>query len=207
VRGRHSGARAARAALAALPLVTLPLAACRRDADTPVADRPPSPPARYGLGHPADSALLARLDVDVDPSGHGLPAGSGTPAQGALVYAAKCASCHGAKAEGQATYPKLVGRDPRDGFPFASDPKIPKTVGNYWPYATTLYDYVHRAMPLTAPGSLTPDETYAVVAYLLAQNEIVPAGAVLDARTLAAVRMPARDRFVNDNRHGGPGFR
>jgi cytochrome c len=196
-----------RRSLQATVLLALSIAACRRDADTPIADRPAAPPARYALGRPVDSALLARLDADVDPSGHGLPPGAGTPAQGALVYAAKCASCHGAKGEGQAIYPKLVGRDPRDGFPFGNDPKITKTVGNYWPYATTLFDYVHRAMPYNAPGSLKSDETYAVVAWLLAQNEIVPPDAVIDARALAEVRMPARDRFVNDNRHGGPGFR
>ena len=198
---------ARRFAPASALLLALPFAACRRDADTPIADRPATPPTRYALGHPADSTLLARLDVDVDPSGHGLPPGAGTPAQGALVYAAKCASCHGAKGEGQAIYPRLVGRDPRDGFQFASDPKITKTVGNYWPYATTLFDYVHRAMPYNAPGSLKTDETYAVVAWLLAQNEIVPPNAVIDARALAEVRMPARDRFVNDNRHGGREFR
>lgn len=189
--------------LAALAL----LAACRRDADAPVADRPPARPARYGIGHPADSARLALLNVDVDTAGHGLPAGSGTAAQGATIYVQKCAACHGAAGEGQATYPKLVGREPRAGFPFATDFKIPKTVGNYWPYATTVYDYVRRAMPFTAPGSLTPDETYAVVAYLLAENQVIPPEAVMNAQTLPAVRMPARDRFVNDDRHGGREFR
>jgi mono/diheme cytochrome c family protein len=184
------------------------LAACSRgDGGAPEAARTPAAPARYAIGHPVDSARLASFDVDVDPSGHGLPAGSGTPAQGAIVYAQKCASCHGAKAEGQATYPKLVGRDPRVGFPFANDFKTAKTVGNYWPYATTLYDYVRRAMPFTAPGSLTPDETYAVVAYLLAQNEIVAPDAVMDARSLAAVKMPAAGHFVDDDRRGGRGFR
>ena len=87
-------------------------------------------------------------------------------------------------------------------FPFDRDPSIPKTVGNYWPYATTLYDYVHHAMPYDAPGSLTPDETYAVVAWILAENGVVPRTAVIDARTLLLVRMPARRHFVPDDRSG-----
>jgi cytochrome c len=116
--------------------------------------------------------------------------------------------CHGAKGEGMPAapdhiaYPKLVGRDPREGFPFGRDPKAVKTVGNYWPYSTTVYDYVHRAMPLTAPGTLTPDETYAVVAWLLAENEIIPRDAEMNAKTLPAVKMPAAGRFVVDDRAG-----
>jgi cytochrome c len=98
--------------------------------------------------------------------------------------------------------PKLVGRDPRDGFPFGNDPKLVKTVGNYWPYATTLYDYIHRAMPLSAPGTLKPDDVYAVVAYLLSENEIIDKNAVIDAKTLPAVKMPAVGHFVVDDRRG-----
>ena len=117
----------------------------------------------------------------------------------AALFKSKCAMCHGAKGEGMPAttvapihiaYPKLVGRDPRQGFPFGRDPKLVKTVGNYWPYATTVYDYVHRAMPLSAPGTLTPDETYAVVAWLLAENEIIPRDAEMNAKTLPAVKMP-----------------
>jgi cytochrome c553 len=175
----------------------------------------PAPPERFGLGRPATAAEIAAVDRDVTPDGHGLPPGKGTPTQGAAVFAAKCAACHGPAGEGQvgappagyAAAPKLVGRDPRDGFPFGQDPKLVKTVGNYWPYATTVFDYVRRAMPVTAPGTLTNDETYAVVAYLLAQNEIIDRNAVLDSATLAAVKMPARDKFVPDDRKGGAGFR
>jgi cytochrome c len=175
----------------------------------------PPPPERFGVGRPATGAEVAALDVDVAPDGHGLPPGSGTPAQGAAVFAAKCAACHGAAGEGQvgappagqAAAPKLVGRDPREGFPFGQDPKLVKTVGNYWPYATTVFDYVRRAMPIPAPGSLTNDEVYAVVAFLLAQNEIIDKNAVLDSATLAAVKMPARDKFVVDDRKGGAGFK
>jgi cytochrome c len=100
-----------------------------------------------------------------------------------------------------------VGREPRDGFPFGETRGIRKTVGNYWPYATTIFDYVNRTMPMSAPGSLTADEVYAVAAYILFLNEIIPEGAVMNAETLQAVVMPARDRFVPDNRVGGPEVR
>jgi cytochrome c len=125
---------------------------------------------------------------------------------GATLFAQKCASCHGARGEGIGPVPRLIGRDPSSGFPFALDAKYVKTVGNYWPYATTLYDYVHRAMPLNAPGSLRPDEIYSVADYILAENGIIGRNAVMDAQSLPRVRMPARDRFVPDNRKGGPGF-
>jgi cytochrome c553 len=175
----------------------------------------PALPARFGIGRPATPAEIAAWDVDVTPDGHGLPAGSGTPARGAAVFAAKCAACHGPAGEGQvgappagqAAAPKLIGRDPREGFPFGQDPKLVKTVGNYWPYATTVFDYVRRTMPITAPGSLTNNEVYAVVAFLLAQNEIIEKNAVLDSAALAAVKMPAREKFVVDDRKGGPVFK
>ncbi len=166
------------------------------------------PNGQYGLGQAATAQQVAAWDIDVDTLGHGLPAGSGTPARGAALFAQKCAMCHGPNGEGAgALYPKLIGRDPRTGFPFGQDLKYVATIGNYWPYATTLYDYVHRAMPFVAPGSLTPDETYSLVAFLLWRNDIIPETAVIDARTLPAVRMPAHDRFVRDDRHGGPEFR
>jgi cytochrome c len=120
-----------------------------------------------------------------------------------MVFGAKCASCHGVRGEGMPPNPRLVGREPREGFPFGRDGKYVKTIGNYWPYATTLFDYVRRAMPLTAPGSLTNDEVYAVTAWLLAQNEVIRGDAVLDAAALRDVKMPARDRFVPDDRKGG----
>jgi cytochrome c len=175
----------------------------------------PEPPARFAVGRAASAAEIAAWDIDVSPSGAGLPQGSGTPAQGAVVYAAKCAACHGAAGEGQVgtppmgvpAAPKLVGRDPREGFPFGQDPKLVKTVGNYWPYATTVFDYVRRTMPLAAPGSLANNEVYAVVAFLLAENEVIEKSAVMDSVTLPAVKMPARDKFVLDDRKGGPGFK
>ncbi len=163
-------------------------------------------PATYGLGRVATPQEIAAIDIDANSAGVGLPAGSGTAAGGATIFMQKCAACHGPKGEGIDKNPKLIGREPAPGFVFATDAKAPKTIGNYWPYATTLYDYIHRAMPLNVPGSLTPDETYALVAFLLKENG-VPTAATLDAKSLAAVKMPAQQRFVKDNRTGGPTFR
>ncbi len=161
----------------------------------------PRPWTRLGVGTPADPARVAAWDFDVDTLGHGLPVGRGSVAQGATLYAAKCGMCHGAKGEGMPpAYPALVGRAPRQGFDFAADPRLVRTIGNYWPHATTLYDYIQRAMPYTAPGSLTADETYALTAWLLAANEIVPPDAVLDSAALVRVKMPAAGRFVDDDR-------
>ena len=160
------------------------------------------PPARLGLGRAATPEEIRALDIDVSPDGHGLPAGRGTVAEGATTYAAKCAGCHGPKGEG-ASAERLVGRNERDNFAFATDPKLIRTVGSYWPYATTLYDYTARAMPFQRPGTLTANETYGLVAYLLFQNGIVKEDAVMDQATLPKVMMPARDKFVPDNRTGG----
>jgi cytochrome c len=178
------------------------LAACKVDARNDyLGDKSPK---EFGLGHAASATQIAAENIDVSPNGEGLPAGSGTPEQGATVYAGACASCHGANGEGKPPYPQLLG-GPRGNFNFASDFKIPRTIGNYWPYATTLYDYIRRAMPLTAPGTLTADQTYAVTAYLLNREGIVPAGTSLDAKSLAAIVMPARDHFVRDDRRGSTG--
>src|SRR5689334_9664330 len=158
------------------------------------------------LGKAATTEEIKAWDIDANPSGAGLPAGSGTYARGAEVFAANCAACHGPKGEGMPPIPKLIGADPKD-FTFGDDPKLTKTIGNYWPYATTLYDYINRAMPYDAPGSLRPNEVYALVAFLLWRNEIIADTYTIDARTLPRVRMPARDRFVIDNRRGGPEIR
>lgn len=155
-----------------------------------------------GIGRPAAADEIAKLDIDVMPDGRGLPPGRGTVAEGAAIYAAKCASCHGKSGEG-ASAERLVATDSGKNFDFAINGKLVKAVGNYWPYATTLYDYTYRAMPFMQPGTLTPDETYSLVAYILALNKVVPEDAVMDAKTLPAVKMPARDRFVMDNRKGG----
>jgi cytochrome c len=162
-------------------------------------------PRHYGLGRAATAREIAARDIDAGPDGAGLPPGSGTVAEGQLVFAQKCASCHGAKGEGMLPmYPRLVGRDPvAERFVFGSTPGLPRTIGNYWPYATTVFDYVRRAMPLTTPGSLTNDEVYAVTAYLLAANDVIPPDTRLDSTKLKAVRMPYVSRFVPDNRRGG----
>lgn len=187
--------------VSSIALMTMILVACQ------VADRSPNAAAEtYGLGTPATPAEVAALDVDVTPSGEGLPPGRGDAARGATLYQAQCALCHGASGEGapgNPPGPPLVGRDPREGFAFGSDPKLVRTVGNYWPEATTLFDYVRRTMPLQAPGSLTDDEVYSLTAHLLVANDILPPGASLDSATLMAIRMPARDRFVRDTRRGG----
>jgi len=167
----------------------------------------PLTPVRFaGIGRRATAQEVRAWDIDVNGAGKGLPAGRGTHAAGATLYARQCASCHGAKGEGMATFPRLVGAEPRD-FSFVRDFRLHKTIGNYWPYATTLYDYINRAMPFTAPGTLKPDEVYSLVAYLLAENGVIDRTSVMDRESLPRVRMPARDRFVRDDRAGGPAFR
>lgn len=200
----------------------LAIASCNRDRPKPRA--PASAPAdtilpsevkpaagdadHYAsIGRSATRAEIRAWDIDVNPAGRGLPAGHGSYDVGAALFAQKCAACHGAHGEGLATYPKLIGAEPHVGFPFAQDLKYVKTIGNYWPYATTLYDYINRAMPLTAPGSLTSDQVYSLVAFLLAENGITDRNATIDARSLPRIHMPAREHFVVDNRTGGRGFR
>ena len=160
---------------------------------------------RYGLGRAATGAEIAAKDIDVGPDGAGLPPGHGSVAEGAALYAAQCASCHGPRGQGQLpTYPRLIGRDSiAEGFPFARDPRLVRTIGNYWPYATSLFDYVRRAMPQLQPGSLTDDQVYAITAFLLAANAVIPSDATLDSASLAAVKMPYVGRFVADDRRGG----
>jgi cytochrome c len=161
-------------------------------------------PERFGFSTRATSGDIRQSDTDVTPDGGGLPRGSGTVAHGESIYRLRCSGCHGVTgAEGP--FDRLVGREPGDSFNFGRDPNFlgKRTIGNYWPYATTLFDYINRAMPFDAPGSLSSDEVYSVVAYLLYRNQIVPGTAVISDHTLPLVRMPARDRFVVDNRSGG----
>jgi cytochrome c len=156
-------------------------------------------PPTFGIGRPATPAEIAAIDIDVGPDGAGLPPGRGTSADGAPIYAARCASCHG-KTGKEGPNDILVGRLPGDAFTFARDQRAPKTIGSYWPYATTVFDYIRRAMPPDKPGSLQDDEVYALTAFLLASNELIPADAVVDATSLPKVKMPAREHFVPDAR-------
>jgi mono/diheme cytochrome c family protein len=143
------------------------------------------------FGQPIASADIALWDISIGPDGAGLPPGRGTPTQGESVYAAKCQACHGEKGAGGPN-DALVG-----GMGSLAPGKVPvKTVGSYWPYATTLFDYVRRAMPFSEPKSLTSDEVYAVSAYILNLNGIVGSNDVLDAQSLPKLRMPNRDGFI-----------
>jgi cytochrome c len=159
----------------------------------------PKEPATFGFGRPATKEEIAALDIDIGPDGTGLPPGRGTSAEGATIFAARCAGCHG-KTGKEGPNDVLVGRLPGDAFPFATDPRAPRTIGSYWPYATTVFDYIRRAMPPDAPRSLQDNEVYALVAFLLAQNELIPADGVMDATSLPKVKMPSRDKFVPDTR-------
>lgn len=148
---------------------------------------------RYGLGRAPSAEEIKLWDIDIMPDGKQLPAGSGTADQGRLVYREKCLSCHGENGQGGVN-DKLVGiNDPDTNF--ATDMQAVRAIGNYWPYATTLYDYIYRAMPHTSPGSLETDEVYGLVAYLLYLNGIIDKDKAMNPNTLTEVRMPAKYRF------------
>ena len=159
---------------------------------------PAHAPDRFGFGTEASDARVAMWDIDVRPDGQGLPPGSGSVAQGRDVFNIHCVACHGPTGT-EGPNDRLVDSEQWDAVPST------RTVGNYWPYATTLYDYIRKAMPQLTPGILSDDQVYAVIAYILWMNEIVPENAVMDAETLPAVIMPARDKFVVDDRIGGTG--
>lgn len=148
----------------------------------------------YGIGRTATPAEIAGWNLDVGGDGHNLPPGSGSVRHGSEVFEQQCAACHGAKGEG-GVGDRLVG-----GQGTLGTPKPVRTVGSYWPYAPTLFDYIRRAMPQNAPQSLGNDDVYAVSAYILSLNGLLPADATLDARTLAAIKMPNRNMFVGDPR-------
>jgi cytochrome c len=190
MRERLSRYTLARAALAVLLALTA-LTSC--SSVTPGAR---SADASHDIGTPLTEQDLAAWNIDIAPNGRGLPAGSGDVAAGAHIFAAKCAACHGAQGQG-GLGDQLIGGQ---GTLTSAKPK--RTVGSYWPYATTLFDYIRRAMPYNAPESLSADEVYAVSAFLLNQNGIVPANTRLDAASLPRVVMPNRDGFVADPRPG-----
>jgi len=144
-----------------------------------------------GLGRPATPGEVAAWDISIPPDGTGLPPGSGTPHQGEALFAERCAGCHGEKGAGKPN-DALVG-----GIgTLAGDKPAVKTVGSFWPYATTLFDYIRRAMPLGAAKTLGDSEVYAVTAYLLRLNGIIGDAAVVDAKTLPQVQMPNRTGFI-----------
>jgi mono/diheme cytochrome c family protein len=152
---------------------------------------------KYGVGQPATPEQIRDLGVAIAPDGTGLPEGSGTVDAGREVFKARCSRCHGEKAGG-GTGPILVG-----GQGTLATAKPLKTVGSYWPYATTVWDYINRAMPFDQPGRMKPAEVYAVVAYILNLNGIIGNDQVMDAKTLPKVKMPNRDGFVPDPRPTG----
>jgi mono/diheme cytochrome c family protein len=164
------------------------LGACAIQPDTVVPTRGP------GIGRTATPQEIRAVDISIPPSGAGLPAGSGDAKQGASVYATKCQACHGEKGAGKPA-DALVG-----GIGSLASPKPMRTVGSFWPYATTLFDYTRRAMPLQNPKSLTDDEVYAVSAYILYLNGIIAENAQMNAQTLPQVKMPNRDGFVDYSR-------
>jgi len=149
---------------------------------------------KYGVGKPATPEVIKATDQFMAPDGKGLPAGKGTAAEGRDIYSRRCARCHGAQGQGDEEGP-LVG-----GKGTLNTAKPLKTVGSYWPYATTIFDYVHRAMPFDNPGLLDTNQTYSVVALILHMNGIIGEKDEMNAQTLPKVKMPNRDGFVKDNR-------
>lgn len=143
-----------------------------------------------GLGVPASPEEVAGWDISIGPDGDNLPPGSGTVAEGAALYTLHCFACHGPNGEG-AIEPRLVG-----GHGTINTANAVKTVGSYWPYASTVFDYIRRSMPFQLPGSLSDNEVYALTAYLLERNGIIDEDTVMNAETLPAVEMPNKDGFV-----------
>lgn len=150
---------------------------------------------RYNIGRPLTTDQIAALNISVLPNGEGLPDGKGSAREGAKVYATHCAACHGDQGEGRGDFVALVG-----GRGTLSSSRPVLTVGSYWPAATTVFDYIRRAMPYNTPGVLTTNEVYAVTAWILEKNQIVPPGTVLDRHALPKVSMPNKEGFVPDPR-------
>ena len=145
------------------------------------------------LGRPVSEADIQQWDIAILPNGTGLPAGQGTPQEGAKIFAEKCSACHGDSAKGGVMpfYPSLVG-----GQPLTNGIDTVKTIANYYAYPTTIFDYTRRAMPFNMPRSLTDDEVYSLTAYILALNNFIGQDDVMDANTLPKVKMPNRDNFI-----------
>ena len=177
-----------KSAVGGYALAVLTAACATTDGGSPV------PTAGPGFGRVATAQEVAAMDISIPPSGAGLPAGSGTAKQGEAVYLAQCQACHGPKGAGKPA-DVLVG-----GIGSLATEKPVRTVGSYWPYATTLFDYTRRSMPANKPLSLSNAEVYAVTAYLLYLNGIIAENAEMNAQTLPQVRMPNRDGFVDWSR-------
>jgi cytochrome c len=160
-------------------------------------------PSRFGFGRLATATEIALWDIDVRPDGKGLPAGQGDVLKGKAIYNVKCMACHG---NNDTDLSKIKLPAPL----LVSDTLAksrPKTIGNYWPYATTLFDYIRRTMPYNQPGSLTDHEVYSITAYLLYANKIISQNQLLNAKTLPGIVMPAKKLFIMDDRKGGPEVR
>jgi len=149
-----------------------------------------SPAETPHLGKPIDEAAIANWDISILPDGTGLPKGGGTPAQGAKIFAEKCSACHGDNGKGGVA--AAVVEDRKIEGISASQ----KTIRNFWPYATTIFDFIRRAMPFTEPRSLKDEEVYALTAYILAENKLIGPNDTMNAETLPKVKMPNRDNFI-----------
>jgi cytochrome c2 len=172
--------------------LALPLTLCLTSSYTVATDK-------FNLGVPATEAQIDAWDIDIRPDGKGLPVGSSNAIDGEAPYVQKCAACHGEFAEGAGRYPALAG-----GMGSLDTQHPVKTVGSYWPYAATVFDYIRRAMPYGHAQSLTSDEVYGVTAYILYSSEVIEDDFVLDENTLAQVQMPNKDGFIKDTRPDTP---
>jgi cytochrome c len=152
-------------------------------------------PKGFGIGRLAMPEEVKAWDIDVRPDGQGLPPGKGTVAEGEKLFLEKCAACHGEFGEGAGRWPPLAG-----GVGSLKSPAPDKTIGSYWPYLSSAYDYIHRAMPFGNAQSLTPDQTYAIVAFLLSMNDIVPPDFELSDKNFTSVHMPNEQAFYPDDR-------
>lgn len=193
----------------AIACLAVILAGCNQSKDTQTADNEKSKtkvvesgatiqtdlPAHFPIGNAVSKDVIAGWDIEVRPDGLGLPEGSGSVEDGEELYEDKCSACHGSFGEGEDQWPKLTG-----GRGSLEEARPEKTVGSFWPYASTLWDYINRAMPYPAPQSLQPDEVYAITAYVLNLNEIVDDEFVLSKENFATVQMPNKDGFYVDDR-------
>lgn len=157
--------------------------------------------SRYGLGTKVDKSIYAAWDTDVEPSSKDLPEGSGTAQQGAKIFQTQCAMCHGADGQGikwakdDSAFPHLIGKPGT-----LKGKNVSQDIGSYWPYASTLFDYINRAMPLTEPKSLSTNEVYSVVAFLLYRSGVIKENMVVSNKTLNTIKMPNQNGFICDNR-------